>query len=142
MSTIYLLDTNTVSYIANGRCPAARARLEGLASYEVACISSITEAEIRYGIARRPQASRLRAAVEVLLSKFRILAWGSSEAAAYGELRADLEARGTILSELDTLIAAHAIAQHAVLVSNDKAFSHVAALHGLQNWTPEIQQVK
>lgn len=138
MSTTYLLDTNTVSYIANGRSPRGRARLESLDPEEVASISAITEAEIRYGLARRPQARSLHAAVEALLLKLRILPWGSKEAAAYGDLRAELEAKGITLTELDMLIAAHAIAQGAVLVSNDKAFSHMTSLHGLQNWTPDI----
>lgn len=138
MSVVYLLDTNTVSYIANGRSPAARARLEALGPADLACISSITEAEIRYGLARRPQARALRAAVEALLFKLRVLPWGSKEAAAYGELRARLEAKGASLAELDMLIAAHAIAQGAVLVSNDKALSRLAALHRVENWARDI----
>ena len=64
MTVTYLLDTNTVSYIAKGKSPAARARLEALREDEAVCISSITEAEIRYGLARRPDARALRAAVE------------------------------------------------------------------------------
>lgn len=138
MSAIYLLDTNTVSYIANGRSTAARARLESLSSMRVACISSITEAEIRYGLARRPQARALNSAVEGLLFKLRILHWGSKEAAVYGDLRAALEAKGSLLAELDMLIAAHAIAQGAVLVTNDKAFSQIAALHRIENWAHDI----
>ena len=49
MISTYLLDTNTVSYIVKGRSPAARARLFALKEDEVACISAITEAEIRSG---------------------------------------------------------------------------------------------
>jgi tRNA(fMet)-specific endonuclease VapC len=66
------------------------------------------------------------------------IAWGSKEAAAYGKLRAQLEAAGTVLSELDLLIAAHAIAVGAVLVTNDKALARIKDLHGTQNWATDI----
>ncbi|HEV2326827.1 MAG TPA: type II toxin-antitoxin system VapC family toxin [Terracidiphilus sp.] len=138
MSTIYLLDTNTVSYIAKGKSRKARARLEALAPEDSACISSITEAEIRYGLARRPQARALRTAIDGLLFKLRVLPWGSREAVAYGEVRAGLEAKGVSLAELDMLIAAHAISQGAVLVTTDAVFLRVAALHRVENWAPDI----
>jgi len=88
MNVTYLLDTNTLSYIAKGKSQAARARLASLRAGETVCISSITEAEVRYGLAKRPQARRLHAAVEALLFKLQILPWGSEEATAYGRLRA------------------------------------------------------
>ena len=138
MSVTYLLDTNTVSYIAKGRSPAARARLEAESGTNAVCISSITEAEVRYGLARRPAAHALRAAVEGLLFKLPVLAWGSHEAAAYGELRARLEKAGITLSEMDLLIAAHALAAGAVLVANDGAFSQVADLRGIVNWATDV----
>ncbi len=138
MSTTYLLDTNTISYIARGRSAVARARLEALLPEDTVCISSITEAEIRYGMAKRPEAHALRAAVEGLLFKLRVLPWGSGEAAAYGDLRADLETKGISLAAMDMLIAAHAIAEGAVLVTNDKAFSAVEGLHAVENWAPDV----
>jgi len=138
MSVTYLLDTNTLSYIAKGKSPAARTRLLSLHAGDVVCISSITEAEVRYGLAKRPQAQALRAAIEGLLFKFRILPWGSREAAEYGKLRAKLESVGAILSELDLLIAAQAIAAEAVLVTNDKALARIKDLHGTENWATDI----
>ena len=134
----YLLDTNTVSYIAKGKSPAARARLEALGEEEIVCISSITEAELRYGLAKRPAAHALRAAVEALLFKLRILPWGSKEADAYGGLRAKLEAAGITLSEFDMLIAAHALAVGAVLVTNDKVFLHVEDVDATVNWASDL----
>lgn len=138
MSVTYLLDTNTFSYIAKGNSQAARAHLESLSAGESACISSITEAEVRYGLARRPQAHRLHAAVEALLFKFQILPWGSREAAAYGMLRAKLESKGAILSELDLQIAAHSIAAGAVLVTSDSALRRIKELHGTINWATDL----
>jgi tRNA(fMet)-specific endonuclease VapC len=138
MSVTYLLDTNTISYIAKGNSPAARAHLVSLRAGEALCISAITEAELRYGLAKRPQAHALRGAIENLLLKLRILPWGSNEAAAYGTLRAGLEAAGRMISELDLQIAAHAIAIGAVLVTNDKALARIKDLHGTENWATDV----
>ena len=79
------------------------------------------------------------AAVEALLFKTRILPWGSREAAAYGALRAKLEAAGKTLSEMDMLIAAHAIATGAVIVTNDIAFSHAKDLRAIENWASDVR---
>ena len=138
MAVTYLLDTNTVSYIAKGSTPAARGRLMALGEDEMVCISSITEAELRYGLAKRPEARQLRTAIEGLLFRLRILAWGSKEAAAYGELRARLEGAGITLSQLDLQIAAHALAIGAVLVPNDKAFLQVNDLDKMENWALDL----
>jgi tRNA(fMet)-specific endonuclease VapC len=138
MNIIYLLDTNTLSYIAKGKSQAARAHLASLRAGETACISSITEAEVRYGLAKRPQAQSLHAALEALLFKLQILPWGSEEARVYGRLRARLEAAGSALSELDLQIAAHAISVGAVLVTNDKALRRIKELNGTVNWASDI----
>ncbi len=138
MSVTYLLDTNTVSYIAKGKSPAARGRLQVLGEGELVCISSITEAELRYGLAKRPEARQLRKSIEGLLFRLRILAWGSKEAAAYGELRARLEAAGITLSQLDLQIAAHALAIDAVLVTTDKALLRVNELDKKENWAVDL----
>jgi tRNA(fMet)-specific endonuclease VapC len=138
VKTLYMIDTNTVSYIVRGRSAAARARLAGLRDHEIGCLSVITEAEIRYGLARTPNAHVLRVAVEGFLSKIKILPWSGEEAIAYGNLRAKLEAMGRTLGNLDMLIAAHAVSVGAVLVTNDKAFLHVDDLHATENWSMDL----
>ncbi|WP_263358744.1 type II toxin-antitoxin system VapC family toxin [Acidicapsa ligni] len=138
MTLLYMLDTNMVSYVVRGRSIAARTRLAALQNDEVACISAITEAEILYGLARRPDATALRAAIEDFLGRLRILPWGRSEAQSYGQLRAKLEASGTSLGHMDMLIAAHAVSTGAILVTNDKAFTQVDQLHATVNWATDI----
>jgi tRNA(fMet)-specific endonuclease VapC len=127
-----MLDTNIASAVIKGTSEPLRARLRAtpLAS---ACISSITEGELRYGLARKPGATALRAAVASFLRHVEVLPWDSAAAAAYGELRADLEAKGTPIGNLDTLIAAHALAAGCVLVSHDKAFMRVPGLT-VEDW--------
>jgi tRNA(fMet)-specific endonuclease VapC len=135
---IYLLDTNTLSYVVKGRSPAARERLALLGPKDVLCISAITEAEVRYGLARRPAAHALRAAMERMLLKVRVLSWGSAEAVAYGDLRAQLTAQGTVIAELDLLIAAQAKATGATLVTSDRALLQLNGLVGMENWAVDL----
>ncbi len=138
MTFLYMLDTNMVSYITRGRSLAARTQLLTMKDDEVACVSAITEAEIRYGLAKRPEATTLRGLMEAFLSSIQILQWGRDEAQAYGALRAKLEASGETLGNMDMLIAAHAIAMGAVLVTNDQAFAQVDQLHATVNWATDL----
>ena len=132
------MDTNTVSYIVKGKSPVARAKLAGLQDGEIGCISVITEAELQYGLAKSPNAHALHSSLEGFFAKIQILPWGREEALAYGQLRAKQEATGKLLGNLDMLIAAHAIAVGAVLVTNDKAFAQVASLPGTRNWATDL----
>jgi tRNA(fMet)-specific endonuclease VapC len=138
MNTVYMLDTNMVSYIAKGHSQAARARMLNLAKDEIVCLSAITEAEIRFGLAKRPDAIALRERMEWFLAAIKILPWGSEEAKAYGALRAKLESAGKSLENMDLLIAAHALAQGAVLVTNDKVFAQVNELQATVNWATDL----
>jgi len=133
-----MLDTNMVSYIAKGHSKAARARMLNLEENEVVCLSAITEAEIRFGLAKRPEAVVLRERMEWFLAAVKILPWGSEEAKAYGALRASLDSSGKTLENMDMQIAAHAIALGATLVTNDKAFAQVEDLHPTMNWATDL----
>jgi tRNA(fMet)-specific endonuclease VapC len=138
MTRLYMLDTNTVSYILKGTSPAARFRLSGLQPDDVACISSITEAELWYGLDRIGASGARRNALQAFVARLQVLPWGKLEAATYGSFRSKQEAIGRPLGPLDTLIAAHAIAVGAVLVSNDSAFRHAVGLSNLQVWATDL----
>lgn len=131
-SALFLLDTNTVSFIIRGSNPDLLQRLRSHAVTSVA-VSSVTEAELLYGLAKKPAASALAAAVTAFLKHVQALPWDSLAAARYGALRAQLEAAGTPLGNLDTLIAAHALAVGATLVTHDKAFTQVPGL-AIEDW--------
>ena len=133
-----MLDTNTVSHIVKGRSRNARRKLAELKADDIVCISAITEAEILYGLAKNPDAARLTPPIEAFLSKIQVLAWGRKEAAAYGRVRAEQERLGKTIGNLDLLIAAHAVAIGAVLVSADTVFQHVKSLPGIANWADDL----
>ena len=128
----YLLDTNMASYIIRGPSPALAARLVAVPMARL-CVSSITQGELLYGLAKKPGATNLQQAVRAFLTRVEVLAWDSAAATRYGALRAALEVNGTPLGNLDTLIAAHALATDAILVTNDQAFARVPALV-VENW--------
>jgi tRNA(fMet)-specific endonuclease VapC len=138
MSRLYMLDTNTVSYILKGKSPAARTRLAALGPDEVACISIITEFELEFGLAKNPNATSLRGALRWFLARIQVLPLGSAEARAYGQLRAQQEAAGRPLESMDMLIAAHAIAVGAILVTADNVFNTVSGLAGKENWATDL----
>ena len=130
--TRYMLDTNTVSYLVRAH-PAVSQRVVAVPMVAL-CMSSITEGELLFGLARRPQAERLHTVVRELLHRVDVLPWDHQAAECYGTTRADLVSKGKTLAPLDLLIAAHALSGCSVLVSSDKAFVQVDGLV-LEDWT-------
>lgn len=129
----YLLDTNAVSYLIRRAPQHFSARFES--SYlSQSAISVVTEAELLFGLARRPQARTLARAVHALLQKIVIVPWTSDSARIYAEIRAGLESRGKPMEDLDMMIAAEALVQNATLVTNDAAFRRIEQLR-IQDWT-------
>ena len=126
MTQRYLLDTNVISHIMQGRDTKLLARLAKLTIGQ-AVISSVTLAEIEYGIQRRDSSEKLRDALTQVLLRMDVLPWDAAAATCYGELCSSLEAQGINLSDFDMMIAAHAVAADAILVSRDKAFAQVPA---------------
>jgi tRNA(fMet)-specific endonuclease VapC len=132
MAARYLLDTNTASYIIKGSVPQMRHRLVKVPMAQVA-ISVVTEAELRFGVARRPDATRLKIAVEEFLLRVESLPWDSESAREYAQVRALLERAGAPMGNLDMMIAAHALAIEAILVTSDRDFRRVKGLQ-IADW--------
>ena len=127
-----LLDTNICIYIINAKPPAVLERFQQYRLGDVG-LCSVVAAELAFGVAKSGSA-RNRQALEMFLAPFEILPFDASAIWAYGDLRADLERRGTPIGSLDTMIAAHALSQRAVLVTNNtREFAKVPGLL-LDNW--------
>lgn len=109
-----------------GRDAGLLARLTALPVGQVG-ISSVTLAELEYGLHRRGQPERLRNALAQVLLRMDVLPWDEDVAVCYGALCATLEAKGINLSDFDMMIAAHAVSVGATLVSRDKAFTQLPA---------------
>jgi tRNA(fMet)-specific endonuclease VapC len=133
MASQYLLDTNTASYIIKGNIPAVRRRLVKVPMAQVA-ISTVTEGELCYGVARRLGATQLQTIVSEFLLRLTILPWDSQAAQQYGWLCATLEREGRPMGNLDLMIGAQALASDCILVTNDQAFRRIKKLK-IEDWT-------
>jgi tRNA(fMet)-specific endonuclease VapC len=128
----YLLDTNICIYIINRRPIQVMARFRQERIGDIG-VSSLTAAELAYGV-EKSASTRNRQTLEKFLAPLEIVAFDNQAFWQYGRLRADLEKRGQPIGSMDMLIAAHALALNAVLVTNNtREFERVGGLH-LENW--------
>jgi tRNA(fMet)-specific endonuclease VapC len=129
---VILLDTNICIYLINAKPPAVLARFQKYRLGDIG-LCSVVAAELAFGVAKSGSV-RNRQALEMFLAPLTVLPFDESAIWAYGDLRADLERRGTPIGSLDTMIAAHALSQQALLVTNNtREFAKVPGLQ-LDNW--------
>lgn len=128
----YMLDTNICIYVIKRRPLDALVKFNENAGS--ICISSITMAELMHGAEKSEQRARNLSIVEDFISRLDVLSYGEKAAMHYGDIRADLEKKGTIIGANDLHIAAHARSEALVLVSNNlKEFERVDGLRSC-NW--------
>ena len=128
----YLLDTNIISDLIRNPQGRAAKRI-AKAGEESICTSIIVAAELRYGCAKRGS-ERLLRAVEGLLAEIEILPMDVPADDEYGKIRSELEAAGKPIGSNDLLIAAHARAVGATIVTADTGeFKRVRGLK-VENW--------
>lgn len=132
--TRYMLDTNTVSHLLK-RHPVVARRVVAV-PITALCISAITQGELLFGLARRPDATTLHTAVWEFLRRVDVLPWDAATAQFYGTARAVTQREGRVLAPMDLLIGSHALCIDAVLVTNDRAFGQLPGL-SIEDWTEE-----
>ncbi len=129
----YLLDTNICIYLIRRRPEHVVAALMEQAIGDVG-LSSVTVAELEFGVAKSAEVERNRAALEQFLAPLVIADFDATAATHYGRVRAFLERQGTPIGALDTLIAAHALSLDVALVTNnEREFGRVPELR-VVNW--------
>jgi tRNA(fMet)-specific endonuclease VapC len=129
----WMLDTNVCIAIIRRQPESTLKRLRGKTIGQVG-ISSITLAELEFGAAKSQRSEQARQALAEFLLPLEIAAFDDTAAAAYGLVRARLEQKGNPIGPLDTLIAAHALAVGAILVTNNlREFRRVPDL-SVENW--------
>jgi tRNA(fMet)-specific endonuclease VapC len=130
--TLYLLDTNIVSDALRRPTGPIPARIKQVGRQNVA-ISILVAAELKFGAVKRKSA-KLAAAIEGFIARSSVLPFEAPAEDVYAKLRDELETAGTPIGALDTLIAAHAVALDATLVTdNEREFSRVKGLK-VENW--------
>lgn len=133
MAAHFMLDTDIVSYIRKRHLPQVRVRFERLKAGE-AVLSVVTYGELLYGALRSQNRDKAILQLEELTAMLPVLALESESSQHYGEIRAELAARGEIIGNNDLWIAAHARSQGLILVTNnEREFKRVRGLK-IENW--------
>lgn len=131
----YMLDTNICIYLMNKGVnrKALSKKLSSLRPGDIA-ISSITYAELCYGVEKSQYQKKNHAALDKFIMQLDVLEFDEAAACHYGIIRAQLESKGMPIGSLDFMIASHARAAGLVLVTNNTAeFERVSALT-VENW--------
>jgi len=129
-----MLDTNIISYVIRNRDFSLIDKFERMSVNAIMSVSSITVAELFYGV-KKKQSKKLEIAVREFLLPLEKLCFDENAALHYGEIRASLELSGKIIGAHDMLIAAHAKSVDATLVTNNtREFERVENLQ-IENWT-------
>ncbi len=130
---LYMLDTDMCSYIIRERPIGVLEHFRKLAMEQI-CISTVTYAELLYGVERSSSKRINRPIIDDFVQHLDVIEWDNAAAEQYGKIRANLEVRGKPIGAMDMMIAAHAKSIKAVLVTNNQ--KHFARIKGLkvENW--------
>lgn len=129
----FLLDTNICVYIIKNKPPQVLAKFKTLDISDVG-ISSITVAELEYGVYKSQRQEQNNAALSQFLIPLEILPFDEQATQTYGRIRAELECQGIVIGSMDMLIASQAISLGLILVTNNvRELSRIPELV-LENW--------
>ncbi len=130
----YLLDTNICIYLIKKKFERLLHRIELEDAFSI-CISSITVAELEYGIAKSLYPGKNRTALVGFLGSFEIIPFTDIDAEVFGSIRAFLSNNGIPIGPYDLQIAAQCISKDLILVTNNvNEFERVPNLK-IENWT-------
>jgi len=130
---MYLLDTNTCIFIMNGKAPQVLARLRSAIAKKI-YISSITVAELQYGVYNSQNIERNRISLTEFIAPFSILNFDDDDAEEFGKIRSYLKQNGIMIGPYDMLIAAQAISKKLIFVTNNTGeFSRIKTLT-MEDW--------
>lgn len=130
----YLIDTNICIYLIKQRPAHILKKLRQFSINDIK-ISSISVAELQYGIAKSQRSQHNQTVLDEFLVPFEIVTFDHHHSFAYGEIRATLEKAGNPIGSMDMLIAAHALAdKHTLVTNNTKEFTRIKAL-SVEDWT-------
>ena len=130
----YMMDTNICIYAIKNK-PESVIRKILSQNPEDLCISVVPYAELMHGVEKSQAVEKNRIAMSLFLSAITVLDFDGEAAEAYGQIRAELERKGTPIDPMDLLIAGHARSQGLILVTNNtREFARVTGLR-IEDWT-------
>lgn len=129
----YMLDTNICIYLIKKKPLNVMDKFMQIDINDIS-ISSVTLSELAYGVEKSSMPERNRNALGLFLENIEVIDFGYEEALVYGNVRAELEKQGEPIGAYDTMIAAHALCNDLILVTNNlREFKKVKNL-SLENW--------
>ena len=129
----YMLDTNIIIYAKSKKSEEILKRFKKYSPHDM-CISSMTLAELEYGVEKSSKPTQNRLALMVFLSNIEVMPFECKAASEYGRIRSNLEKKGQLIGANDMLIAAHAKSLSLTLITNNtREFSRVEGLM-LEDW--------
>jgi len=130
---MYLLDTNICIFAINKKSVNVLEKIKSESKNGI-FLSSITIAELEYGVQNSKYISKNKLSLLQFMSIFNILNFTDKDATVYGEMKSELRRNGKLFGPLDMLIASHALSQDLILVTNNtKEFENVAGLK-FEDW--------
>ena len=130
----HLVDTNILGYFARNSSTVLQKRMWAALQKQEIAISAITHAETRFGLALLQTDDKRRRTMDLLLNELPVLPWTLEAADRYGDIAAHLQQSGQPIGQMDTQIAAHALALGLPLVThNTRHFKRVPGLK-LEDW--------
>ncbi|WP_061266200.1 type II toxin-antitoxin system tRNA(fMet)-specific endonuclease VapC [Leptospira interrogans] len=131
---MYLLDTNICIFLIKKKNATLLENLKKKLNKDL-FVSSLTVAELEFGIQKSEFKEKNKVALIEFLTIFNILSFSDKDAESYGIIRVDLERKGNVIGSIDMLLAAQAIANNYIFVTNNtKEFKRIKALK-IENWT-------
>jgi tRNA(fMet)-specific endonuclease VapC len=129
----YMLDTNICIYIIKQKPTAVFEKFRNCNPGDI-CISSITLAELEYGVSKSMHTKKNKFALACFLAPVSVLPFCDNAASVFGDIRVSLEKNGQVIGAYDMLIAAHALSENLTLITNNVAeFNRIDGL-SLENW--------
>lgn len=134
MAGFHMLDTDMSSYVLKRRNPALVERFAAFAPADI-CVSVVTKAELLFGVESLESMHPLRFKVRGFLRGVQVRPWDEAAADVFPGIKHSLNRAGLAIGPMDMMIAAHALALDAVLVTNNiRHFARIPNLR-LENWT-------
>ena len=131
---MYMLDTNICIYLINNKHPELAHKIIDIPRDKI-CISSVTLAELEYGVAKSERIKENAQSLKQFISVINVVNFDGLAAEEYGGIRAALESKGKTIGPLDMLIASHARSRRdAIITNNTKEFAKVDGLL-VEDWT-------
>lgn len=130
----FMLDTNTCIYLIKQKNPKILGHLKRHSVGDIG-ISSVTLAELQYGVAKSQHVQKNRQALSEFILSLEIALFDEKAAETYGTVRSALEKAGNPIGSMDTLIGAHALSLGVTLVTNNiREFKRIRGLR-VVDWT-------